>query len=159
MGKLIGTIKKSYFIEKTEILTDLNTLINNNYYLKGEISSNNITIESKETYKFNTYEKPVYTVKGKIKPFKNGTNIDLKIGTYSGEELTVIGMILLTIIGAGISIYNNFHPILTRKGEYFDIGIGIVFLMEVFGLYKIYKRKKQGETEIEKLITELKNVC
>ncbi len=159
MGKLIGKIEKSYFINKREIENDFNSLIEKDPNLKGEISSNYINLESRKTYRFNIYEKPTYTINGQLKSSENGTEIQLKIETYFGEEIIGLWMVIMSLIIAGLSIYDYYNPIFTRGGgKYFFIPIGIVFIVGIFRLYVVYKRKKKGEIAIENVILELKNV-
>jgi len=156
MGILIGKTKKEYFVPNINAEFQLNSLIENSRKVKGEVSSNNINISSTETYNFNTYEKPIFTITGKISPKENGMKIDIVIDTYYAEELASFGMIILSILGLLMSLNTNSNSTGTRKGEFFEIGMVIVFLVAIFGLFRVHKRKKKGELEIENLISELK---
>lgn len=158
MRKIIGRIHKSYFIDTLNIKNNLIELIGNNSYLEGKIFSNRIYLTSKEMYKFNIYEYPIYNIKGDIISKNNGYEIHFKVGTYWGEEIIALGMIAFSIIFGGVSLCHYYYPFLSRKGDFFEIGLIIVFLVGIWRLYIVYNRKQKGVKDIEKLIAELKKI-
>lgn len=153
---IIGAIHKSYFVDKSDVKYDLNKLIKNSVDLEGEVSSTKIDLASNTKYNFNIYAKPIYTIKGKIISANNRSEIKLKIGTYYGNEMISIVMILMAFVCFVLLLYDSCNPFLTRRGKYAEIILGILLLNGIWGLFRGSQRKKQGEREVDNLIIELK---
>lgn len=161
MGKLFGTIKKEYHLEceKDEIIQHLPNAIEGIEEITGFIDRNKIIrITSKSRrHRLDKYSHDFFA-QGVMKEKNGHTNIHFRIGTYWVYGLSIIAMFLLLLAMTIIIIWDNQTPFLSRRGEFVEEGIFIVFLFWIIGARHVYMIRKLAQHSIERLMNRMNEI-
>ncbi|MEZ4848449.1 MAG: hypothetical protein R3B93_07495 [Bacteroidia bacterium] len=156
---VIGSVKREYQFNssKERVQNSLLGLLEESDEVEGAFKwSKTLEINSIAEIQANLFEKKKkYWAKGEIVDGSEGTSINLKIGIYWVWEFSIIIGIIMVIGFLGVILYDHFHLIFTRKGEYAEFGPVIVLVAYSFWLYRIWKIKSLATRTIDRI---MKNV-